>query len=123
MPPEGPPRLLRAPVNVPLGVGSVPHEQSSEPLPAGSTLALYTDGLVERAGTDIDVQIHTLADTLGTVLKEAPADPALLERAADELVGTLIPDITAHDDDVTLLLLRLPEAVATTPYGDVPASR
>ncbi|MGW3622555.1 SpoIIE family protein phosphatase [Streptomyces sp. NPDC000880] len=116
MPPEGPPHLLRAPIsvplgisNVPLGINSPPHEQTSEPLPAGSTLALYTDGLVERPGTDIDTQIDTLADILGTVLKEAPADPDLLERAADKIVATLIPDTTAHDDDVTLLLLRLPE--------------
>jgi serine phosphatase RsbU (regulator of sigma subunit) len=110
MPPEGPPRLLRAPVNVPLGIGSTTHEQTSEPLPAGSTLALYTDGLVERPGTDIDVQIDTLVDTFGTVLKGTEADRALLERAANKLVETLIPDATAQDDDVTLLLLRLPDA-------------
>jgi serine phosphatase RsbU (regulator of sigma subunit) len=122
MPPEGPPRMLRAPVSVPLGVGTVAHEQISEPLPAGSTLALYTDGLVERPGTDIDTQIDALADTLRSVLRGTGPDRALLERAASQLVGALIPDTTTHDDDVTLLLLRLPLPGAAT-YGEVPASR
>ncbi|MEU1850544.1 PP2C family protein-serine/threonine phosphatase [Streptomyces sp. NPDC019990] len=120
--PEGAPRLLRAPVTVPLGVGSGSYEQISEPVPAGSTLALYTDGLIERPGTDIYTQIDVLADTLGTVLKGVEADPALLERAANQLVATLLPDTIAHDDDVTLLLLRLPEA-RPAPHGKVPASR
>jgi hypothetical protein len=44
------------------------------------------------------------------VLKGTEADRALLERAANKLVETLIPDATAQDDDVTLLLLRLPDA-------------
>ncbi|MFF5183188.1 SpoIIE family protein phosphatase [Streptomyces sp. NPDC000345] len=116
-PPDGPAGRLRAPVAVPLGVNDphgaqVPFEETTHPLPPGSTLVLYTDGLVERPGTDIDAQIDVLTDTLDVVLKDAPADPALLDRAAARLIGTLIPDPAAHDDDVTLLMIGVPASRA-----------
>jgi PAS domain S-box-containing protein len=121
LPPDGPARRLRAPVDVPLGVGDAgggaPYRATTLPLPPGSTLAVYTDGLVERPGTDIDTQIDLLARTLATALKDAPADPAALDRAADRLVTTLIGDTDGHDDDVTLLLIGLPDRT------DVPRAR
>ncbi|MGW7253605.1 SpoIIE family protein phosphatase [Streptomyces sp. NPDC054834] len=111
--PDGPAHRLRAPVNVPLGVndpsgGAVPFQETTHPLPPGSTLAFYTDGLVERPGTDIDAQIDVLTHTLQVALKGAPADPEILDQAAARLIDTLIPDTATHDDDVTLLLLALP---------------
>ncbi|NBM19744.1 SpoIIE family protein phosphatase [Streptomyces sp. GC420] len=113
MPPGGPAHRLPAPVNVPLGVngpdGGVPYLQATRPLPPGSTLALYTDGLVERPGTDLDTQIDLLTHALGAAIEHSPADPDVLDRAAARLVGALIPDTAAHDDDVTLLLIGLPE--------------
>ncbi|MEV0241609.1 PAS domain S-box protein [Streptomyces sp. NPDC050674] len=113
LPPGGPARRLGTPVGVPLGVNdlsglSLPFEDASHPLPPGTSLALYTDGLVERPGTDIEAQIDVLVHTLGLVLKDAPADPETLDRAAGRLLRTLVPDTAAHDDDVTLLLLGLP---------------
>ncbi|MGW5606182.1 SpoIIE family protein phosphatase [Streptomyces sp. NPDC003753] len=117
--PEGSTRLLRAPVSVPLGVNDscgsgLSFQETTHRLPPGSTLALYTDGLVERPGTDIDAQIDVLAHTLGTALKGAPADPEILDEAAARLVATLIPDTAAHDDDVTLLLIGVPEPDGTS---------
>ncbi|MFF4399711.1 SpoIIE family protein phosphatase [Streptomyces sp. NPDC001480] len=111
--PDGPAHRLRAPVSVPLGVndpsgGAVPFHETTHPLPPGSTLALYTDGLVERPGTDIDAQIDVLTHTLQVALKGAPADAEILDQAAARLIETLIPDTAAHDDDVTLLLLAVP---------------
>ncbi|WP_146238384.1 SpoIIE family protein phosphatase [Streptomyces sp. Act143] len=103
--PGRPPHRIDAPVSVPLGIGGIPHHQTRIPLPAGATLALYTDGLIERPGTDLDTQIDHLADTLRIALKNGPT---CLEQAADHILGTLIPDPAAHDDDVTLLLLHLP---------------
>ncbi|MET9799417.1 SpoIIE family protein phosphatase [Streptomyces sp. NPDC006368] len=69
------------------------------PLPAGAVLALYTDGLVESAGTDIEEAIAGLADHLS----DAGEDDLdlLLEsvlrrgRPADQ-----------RTDDIALLLLR-----------------
>ncbi|MBL1083727.1 SpoIIE family protein phosphatase [Streptomyces actinomycinicus] len=111
--PDAPARRLPTPVGVPLGVndpgaGGVPFGQTTQPLPPGSTLALYTDGLVERPGTDIEAQIDILARTLQAALEGAPPDPKTLDRAADRLVTTLIPETAEHDDDVTLLLVGLP---------------
>ncbi|MGA5170110.1 MULTISPECIES: SpoIIE family protein phosphatase [Streptomyces] len=113
VPPDGHARRLGAPVGVPLGVNDpagsgLPFEEASHPLVPGSTLVLYTDGLVERPGTDIDAQIDVLVHTLDLALKGAPADAEALDRAAARLVRTLIPDTEAHDDDVTLLMLGVP---------------
>ncbi|MFE1859425.1 SpoIIE family protein phosphatase [Streptomyces anandii] len=115
LPPDGAARRLRAPVGVPLGVNdsrwdAVPFRQTSLPLPPGSTLALYTDGLVERPGTDIEEQVDILARTLEAALRGRPTDPESLDLVAERLVKTLIPDTAAHDDDVTLLLVGLPRA-------------
>ncbi|GAA3503292.1 hypothetical protein GCM10019016_104020 [Streptomyces prasinosporus] len=113
LPPDGPACRLRAPVGVPLGVNDasgvgMPFEEATQPLPPDSALVLYTDGLVERPGTDIEVQIDVLARTLETALHGAPADRENLDRAADRLISTLIPDTAAHDDDVTLLMIGVP---------------
>ncbi|WP_320782860.1 SpoIIE family protein phosphatase [Streptomyces sp. CRN 30] len=92
------------PINVPLGVGGSPHEQVRLPLPPGSTLALYTDGLVETAATDLDDQLELLATALRTSFRAG----AGLEAAADEVLRTLLPDSVTCADDVTLLLIGFP---------------
>ncbi|WP_432492225.1 SpoIIE family protein phosphatase [Kineococcus auxinigenes] len=65
----------------------------------GSTLLLYTDGLVERRGTSLE-------DGL-THLQDAVAELAHLELEAlcDELLARLVP--AGHDDDVALVAVRL----------------
>ncbi|MFF8869849.1 SpoIIE family protein phosphatase [Streptomyces massasporeus] len=113
LPPDGPARRLGAPVGVPLGVNDathvVPFEEATLPLPPGSALVLYTDGLVERPGTDIEAQVDILTHTVDLALKGAwVGDRAALDRAADCLIKTLIADADASDDDVTLLLLGVP---------------
>ncbi|MFJ4240899.1 SpoIIE family protein phosphatase [Streptomyces iakyrus] len=113
LPPDGPACRLGAPVGVPLGVNeaghAVPFEEATMPLPPGSALVLYTDGLVERPGTDIDAQVDVLTHTVDDVLKGALVDdPGILDQAADRLIRTLIVDADASDDDVTLLLLGVP---------------
>lgn len=71
-------------------------------LPPGSTLLLYTDGLVERRGASLDEGSAWLRQELAT-LHELP-----LEELCDRLLRVL-PD--ALDDDVALLALRaLPPA-------------
>ncbi|MFI9803159.1 SpoIIE family protein phosphatase [Streptomyces sp. NPDC052301] len=113
LPADGPARMLRTPVGVPLGVNDpcgagVPFQQATHPVPPGTTLAVYTDGLVERPGTDIETQIGILARTLDSALKGVRADQEGLDQAADLLMTTLLPDMATHDDDVTLLLIGLP---------------
>lgn len=112
--PDG--RVVRLPVevSVPLGVGEVPHQQTTLSVLPGSVLALYTDGLVETPQSDIELQINALA----LALEKALADDAGLETAADSVLATLLPDPEDYGDDVTLLLVRIPQtpvlAVSTT---------
>lgn len=112
--PRGAAHRLRTPISVPLGVNDscgvgLSFQETTHRLPPGSTLALFTDGLVERPGTDIDSQIDVLARTLDIALKDAPVGPEFLDEATARLIGALIPDPVAHDDDVTLLLIAMPE--------------
>lgn len=65
----------------------------------GSTLLLYTDGLVERRGEDIDQGIERLRSTVGTVM-DLP-----LGRAVDELIVDMLP--VEPYDDVVVLAMRV----------------
>jgi serine phosphatase RsbU (regulator of sigma subunit) len=78
---------------------SVPRFDHTHPLPPGATLLLFTDGLVERRGQDIDTGLAELAEQAGS-LAGAPLD---------ELCDTLITrGGRVFDDDVALLALRTP---------------
>ncbi|MGC5562483.1 PP2C family protein-serine/threonine phosphatase [Streptomyces sp. FR-108] len=73
-------------------------------LTPGSTLALYTDGLVERRAQGIDPGIGRLAEALGTFRSDdLDAD---LDASADRLLRPLLSD-SERDDDVCLLLCHL----------------
>jgi serine phosphatase RsbU (regulator of sigma subunit) len=67
----------------------------------GDRLLLYTDGLVERRGDDIDAAIDRTAAALAAAPANQPL-PALLEQLAAE-----IADPSAADDMV-LLAARIP---------------
>ncbi|GAA3998954.1 SpoIIE family protein phosphatase [Streptomyces marokkonensis] len=74
------------------------------PMAPGSTLALYTDGLVERRARGIDPGIARLAQVLGSFgSAELEAD---LEGSADGILRPLLSD-SERDDDVCLLLCHL----------------
>jgi hypothetical protein len=62
--------------------------------------------VVETPGSDIENQI----DKLSTALDDAFTRTRDLEYATDHVLATLLPDAEGHDDDVTLLLARLPAA-------------
>jgi serine phosphatase RsbU (regulator of sigma subunit) len=66
-------------------------------LPPGSVLALYTDGLIEAPGTDLETNLTRLA----TVLAEAGERP---EDIADALVRQANPSEERTDDTALLLL-------------------
>ncbi|MER6035903.1 MULTISPECIES: PAS domain S-box protein [unclassified Streptomyces] len=109
--------VLPAPVNAPLGVGGVIYEQRRTTVAPGATLVLYTDGLIEMPGTDIEDQLTELIATLDKL----PDTPPDLEAAADHVLSTLLPDADGHDD-VTLLLTQLPAAPLATLATDLPAA-
>jgi PAS domain S-box-containing protein len=70
-------------------------------LPAGATLVLFTDGLVESRTADLD---EGLDDLVAAVARSGTSDPDdLCDRLLDELTGT------HRADDIALLVLtRLP---------------
>ncbi|GGT83226.1 SpoIIE family protein phosphatase [Streptomyces coeruleorubidus] len=83
-----------------LGIDTGAHYPvTTTPLLPGSTLALYTDGLVELPGTDATRATSDLAGRLGT------GDGHDLERLIDRLVRHTTPT-GQHADDITVLLLR-----------------
>ncbi|MGV9255138.1 PP2C family protein-serine/threonine phosphatase [Streptomyces sp. NPDC003697] len=87
------------------------------PLSPGSTLALYTDGLVERRARGIDAGIGRLAATLGGFdSAELAAD---LDGATDRILDPMLSD-SERDDDVCLLLCHLDGA--TLPAQSRPQS-
>ncbi|MGW0495192.1 PP2C family protein-serine/threonine phosphatase [Streptomyces sp. NPDC003007] len=103
--PDGTVRTLHAKpgamLGIPLTQEIADHTEELEP---GSTLALYTDGLVERRAQGIDPGIERLASALGG-FRSAELD-ADLEGAADRLLNPLLSD-SERDDDVCLLLCHL----------------
>ncbi|MFF2404442.1 PAS domain S-box protein [Streptomyces goshikiensis] len=115
--PNGAVTRLAADVSVPLGVGEVPHHESRHTVEPGSVLALYTDGLVETPGGDIEEQL----DCLALALAKTRVDIDGLEGIADCLLGEMLPDADDNADDVTLLLVHLPDAPVTSRSIVLPA--
>jgi serine phosphatase RsbU (regulator of sigma subunit) len=101
--PGGEVRVLEAKPGIMLGVPlPYEYEEHTVELPAGSTLALYTDGLVERRSAGIDAGIDRLARAMGAL---DAADLTDLDAAADSLLKPMLHD-SEHDDDICLLLCR-----------------
>jgi anti-sigma regulatory factor (Ser/Thr protein kinase)/PAS domain-containing protein len=88
------------PTGPPLGTGGWMHASGSVPLGPGSTAVLYTDGLVERRGEDIDEGVAALENALAG----ATGTPQVV---CDRLIRAA--GVTAdHDDDVAVLVLQHP---------------
>ncbi|MCX5380801.1 SpoIIE family protein phosphatase [Streptomyces sp. NBC_00091] len=99
--PDGTVETLGGALAVPLGVGGVPFRSAQARLPDGAVLALYTDGLVEARGQDIETGLDALRAQLAGV--EGP-----LEEAADRILAALLPDPAT--DDTVLVLARIRHA-------------
>lgn len=103
--PDGHTEVLDLPGGVVLGVDQRAHYPVSElQIEPGSVLALYTDGLVERPGIDIDIGITALRVALSKV--GAPANrPSrrTLAGIADRLTA-LARHTRDRPDDIALLL-------------------
>jgi serine phosphatase RsbU (regulator of sigma subunit) len=104
IPPDGGARLLGGPSGD-LLLGVDPESPRSEPVIAvepGTTLFLYTDGLVERRDRPIDEGI----DRLLRLLDELAGRP--LDELCDTVLDGLLPD--TPQDDVALVAVRLSPA-------------
>ncbi len=67
-------------------------------VPPGSTLLLYTDGLVERRGEDLHAGIARLRAHAGRLTDLKP----------DEFIGALLEELVGrrHEDDIAMLAVR-----------------
>ncbi|NUR62512.1 MAG: SpoIIE family protein phosphatase, partial [Catenulispora sp.] len=79
------------------------HDHTME-MPPGSTLALYTDGLVERRALGIDPGIERLGQALGSLGPERLETD--LDGSADRILDPMLSD-SERDDDVCLLLCHI----------------
>ncbi|MBY9074859.1 SpoIIE family protein phosphatase [Nocardioides sp. WL0053] len=82
----------------PLGAGPFTLTQQDVKLDADSLAVLYTDGLVERRGEDLEHGVHALA-RLASEMEEPTAG------MPERLVQALLPD--GPDDDVAVLVARV----------------
>ncbi|MFD8805167.1 SpoIIE family protein phosphatase [Streptomyces sp. NPDC059597] len=97
--------VLRVPPNAPIGVGGVDFEAVELEAPAGATLLLYTDGLVESRLRDVATGIEQLREKLtATARLTGPGHPPPLEALCDEVLDMLGPG--DRDDDIALLAAR-----------------
>ncbi|MFJ4985881.1 SpoIIE family protein phosphatase [Streptomyces sp. NPDC088732] len=97
--PGGGADIVAAPAGILLGIEADAAYPTTEiPLPPGAVLLLYTDGLVERPGTDLGTAVHDLAHRLA----DSPADS--LDVLADSLVREA-QNTGQGRDDIALLLV------------------
>jgi len=90
--------------NPPLGVFESPtHIEMTARLAPGSTIVLYTDGLVEERGVSIDQGLEALR----LAASQDPCHPAEL---CDRLVDSMLAIHPANDDIAVLALRALPVA-------------
>ncbi|MBB5926601.1 SpoIIE family protein phosphatase [Streptomyces echinatus] len=100
--PDGSCELLDQATDPPLGARPehVPRPQANVSFTPGDTLVLYTDGLIERRGEDIDVGLTRLTSTLAACTEFGA------EHLADALLARL--DLTSGaDDDIAIVVVRL----------------
>lgn len=73
-------------------------------MPSGAVLVAYSDGLIERRGTDFDDQLALLRQ----VVQQAcdPSGVGTAESIAKQILDTLVPDPGRAEDDVCLLVVR-----------------
>ncbi|WP_438817853.1 ATP-binding SpoIIE family protein phosphatase, partial [Streptomyces clavuligerus] len=97
---DGTVRRAAEPTGPPLGTCGWLHSSGTIALPPGSSAVLYTDGLVERRGEDIDEGVASLERALAG----AAGSPQVV---CDRLLRS--QGVTAdHDDDVAVLVVQHP---------------
>jgi PAS domain S-box-containing protein len=95
--PDGTVTFPDLPAGPPLGLGSLPFESAELEMPDGTTIALFTDGLIKSASLDIDEGTARLSRAL-----RDPAAPP--EQLCDDVLASLPPG--PLPDDIALLIAR-----------------
>jgi PAS domain S-box-containing protein len=102
--PGGEARYLEGGRGLPLGVAPAPrHEEASDRLEPGSTLLLYTDGLVERPGESIDEGLERLREV-------ATGGPADANGLVEHVFKGMLADAMRPDDVAALAVHMTPVA-------------
>ncbi|MFF8931522.1 SpoIIE family protein phosphatase [Streptomyces longwoodensis] len=97
--------VLQVPPGAPIGVGGVDFEAVELEASPGSTLLLYTDGLVESRLRDLWTGIELLREKLAVTARLTGLHhPPPLEALCDEVLDMLGPG--DRDDDIALLAAR-----------------
>ncbi|MFB7591419.1 SpoIIE family protein phosphatase [Streptomyces sp. NPDC056169] len=95
--PDGSAAFAAVPGGPPLGLSGLPFETAEIRLPEGSSLVLYTDGLVEDRTRDIDEGLE--------LLRRALAHPGRTpEQTCDAVLDALLPEHPT--DDIALVVAR-----------------
>jgi serine/threonine-protein kinase RsbW len=98
--PDGETRFLTGGRSAPLcGLGPPRRGEARDDLPPGALLALYSDGLVERRGHQLDRRLERLADALRMHRNVPP----------DRLAAAVVREMTrgvSLTDDIALLVVR-----------------
>jgi phosphoserine phosphatase RsbU/P len=99
--PDQRPAFVGVPTGPPLGVDpAAGHSSAVVPVPVGTVMVLYTDGLVERRGEILDAGLERLLANV------TPAHPeAVCNSLVDGLLGSKPPR-----DDVAIVAFRRDEA-------------
>lgn len=95
--PDGTTHLPDMPSDLSLGLGTAAFGEARITLPAGATLALFTDGLVETRSRPYDQGIQMMRALLSR-------QRGTLHQACDAVVAALGQ---GHEDDITLVLARV----------------
>ena len=95
---DDPAELVQLPVGPPLGTGFGGYESATRPFLPGQVLLMYTDGLVERRGEDIDASLERLARIHLPVTGD-------LDRLLDTLMSDLVTE--EPEDDIAVLAARI----------------
>ncbi|MGA8723548.1 MAG: ATP-binding SpoIIE family protein phosphatase [Acidimicrobiales bacterium] len=98
----------------PLGLDRDSYEAKTFEFPAGATLIAFTDGLIERRGTDIQERMDFLA-----------AAARGLEGDSDAYMAGILGELPGvdHEDDVALLVIRRPDSSINVHADDLAGAR
>jgi serine phosphatase RsbU (regulator of sigma subunit)/anti-sigma regulatory factor (Ser/Thr protein kinase) len=98
--PDGSSVFLDVPPAPPLGIGDGAVRSQEFTIDDGSLLVLYTDGLVERRDSDIDVGLEHLKETFGA---------ESVSRPIEDLCKATLDGVYGDDerDDIAVLIARL----------------